>query len=156
MEALSSFCVTLIIWNMKILKTCKECGKAFVASKISNKYCSKECANVVRLRTESKRKRKIREKEKFEEQNVKMDALYTKPFLTPLEVSVLLDVSISTVYRYFYNGTINGIRLRNKTFVRREDIDCYFEKAVLIKKGAITRLMTKNTIPYVKLWRNFT
>lgn len=128
---------------MKILKTCKECGKAFVASKMSNKYCSKECANVAKLRTECQRKQKIREKEKIEEQNVKMDELYTKPFLTPVEVSVLLRVSISTVYRYFYTGAINGIRLRNKTFVRREDIDSYFEKAGSYKKRSYNKLDDK-------------
>lgn len=35
--------------NMKILKTCKVCGKPFVGSKITYKYCSPECKNVANV-----------------------------------------------------------------------------------------------------------
>ena len=89
---------------MRILKTCSECGKSFVASKMTNKYCSRQCANVVKRRNESIRKGKLKEESKSEEQNVKIQELYLKPFLTPKEVSVLLGVCLTTVYRYFYSG----------------------------------------------------
>lgn len=119
---------------MKILKTCKVCGKTFVASKMTYKYCSKECANVVKLRTECQRKRNLREEAKKEEEIVKMQELSLKPFLTPLEVSVLLGVSVTTVYRYFYSGTIKAVRLRQRTFVCREDLDAYFNNAASYRK----------------------
>lgn len=128
---------------MKILKTCIVCGKAFVGTKMTNRYCSRECANVVKRKTECQRKRNLREEKKIEEQNVKMDEIYLKPFLTPLEISVLLGVSISTVYRYFYNGTIKAVRLRQKTFVRREDIDLFFVESASYRKRSYKKVDDK-------------
>ena len=119
---------------MRILKTCSECGKSFVASKMTNKYCSRQCANVVKRRNESIRKGKLKEESKSEEQNVKIQELYLKPFLTPKEVSVLLGVCLTTVYRYFYSGTIKAVRIRQRTFIRREDLDKFFEDSSSYRK----------------------
>ena len=50
--------------NMKVLKTCKVCGKPFVSSKMTYKYYSPECKNVAKCEANMRYKRKVRKKVK--------------------------------------------------------------------------------------------
>lgn len=59
--------------------------------------------------------------------------------MTPSDVAFLLGVSVTTVYRCFYSGTLKAVRLRRKTYVRREDLDKYFEEAGAYKKKSYKR-----------------
>ena len=70
--------------NMKILKTCKVCGKPFVGSKMTYKYCSPECKNVAKCEANMRYKRKVRKKEISDEEHYCQKDLYIKAFLTPL------------------------------------------------------------------------
>mgnify|MGYP000805582273 FL=1 len=67
------------------------------------------------------------------------DAVASRPFLTPSDVALLLDISVSTVYRCFYSGIIKAVRIRRKTLVRREDLDKYFEDAGPYRKRSYKR-----------------
>jgi len=67
------------------------------------------------------------------------DAVASRPFLTPSDVALLLDMSVSTVYRCFYSGIIKAVRIRRKTLVRREDLDKYFEDAGPYRKRSYKR-----------------
>ena len=49
---------------MKILKKCLTCGAEFIASKMSNKYCCRECERDASRKREAKRKKSVRESEK--------------------------------------------------------------------------------------------
>ena len=42
---------------MKILKKCLTCGAEFIASKMSNKYCCRECERDASRKREAKRKK---------------------------------------------------------------------------------------------------
>ena len=125
--------------NMKILKTCKVCGKPFVGSKMTNKYCSSKCKNVAKCEANMRYKKKVRKIVNSNEENTQQKDLYLKPFLTPKEVSLLMGVCITTVYRYFYSGTIKAVRLRQRTFIRREDLDKFFEESSSYRKRSNQR-----------------
>ena len=43
---------------MRILRKCEVCGEEFIATKITNKYCSKRCARVVHRKKEAEKKKK--------------------------------------------------------------------------------------------------
>ena len=45
---------------MRILRKCEVCGEEFIATKITNKYCSKRCARVVHRKKEAEKKKKAR------------------------------------------------------------------------------------------------
>ena len=45
---------------MKILKKCLTCGAEFIASKMSNKYCCRECERDASRKREAKRKKSVR------------------------------------------------------------------------------------------------
>lgn len=47
---------------MRILRKCEVCGEEFIATKITNKYCSKRCARVVHRKKEAEKKKKARTK----------------------------------------------------------------------------------------------
>lgn len=85
------------------------------------------------------RKEKARESKKDDAQNLQSLEIASRPFLTPSDVAFLLGVSVTTVYRCFYSGTLKAVRLRRKTYVRREDLDKYFEEAGAYKKKSYKR-----------------
>lgn len=124
---------------MRILRKCEVCGEEFIATKITNKYCSKRCARVVHRKKEAEKKKKARESMKDDAQNLQSLEIASRPFLTPSDVAFLLGVSVTTVYRCFYAGTLKAVRLRRKTYVRREDLDKYFEEAGAYKKKSYKR-----------------
>lgn len=55
---------------MRILRKCEVCGEEFIATKITNKYCSKRCARVVHRKKEAEKKKKARESKKDDAQNL--------------------------------------------------------------------------------------
>lgn len=124
---------------MKILKKCLTCGAEFIASKMSNKYCCRECERDASRKREAKCKKSVRESEKEAALDKERDAVASRPFLTPSDVALLLDMSVSTVYRCFYSGIIKAVRIRRKTLVRREDLDKYFEDAGPYRKRSYKR-----------------
>lgn len=111
---------------MKILKKCLTWGTDFVASKMSSKYCCRKCERVAQRK---------REAEKRENTSADiLSELETKQFLTPKDIAKLLDVGLTTVYRYFYSGMLKAVRIRRHTLVRRSDLEKFFDEAVPCKK----------------------
>ena len=111
---------------MEIQKRCKNCGRSFIAHKMTTIYCSPSCNN-------KDYKRAIREKqiaefmEEEKKKTPKVDILGGKEFLTPTEGASLLGLSRATFYRYMSNGTIKAVQLRGKTIIRRKDIERLFD-----------------------------
>lgn len=104
-------------------------------------------------------KRKVRKKEISDEENSCQKDLYIKPFLTPLEVSEILGVSISTVYRYFYTCTIKAVHLRKKTTMNTAD----YKSEITLPVGLQIRQDTKQwhtacqiTNPRTPIWISVT
>ena len=114
---------------MEIIKECGVCGKEFVASKMSVKYCCRRCERVASRRREAEKKKKEKENAESLRNAEKNNSLRDKAFLSPEDVSVLFNVSLPTVYRYFQTGLIKAVKMRNKTFVRFSDIERVFDDA---------------------------
>lgn len=115
---------------MKILKKCLTCGTDFVATKMSSKYCCRKCERVAQRKREAEKRENARE-------NASADIpseLETKQFLTPKDIAKLLNVGLTTVYRYFYSGMLKAVRVRRHTLVRRSDLEKFFDEAVPYKK----------------------
>ena len=125
---------------MKILKTCSVCGKQFVATKISTKYCSRKCERVAFRKREA-------EKKKIEKENAQgsliPSELNDKQFLTPKDIANLLGVGLTTVYRYFYSRMLKAVRVRRHTLVRRSDLDKFFDDAVPYRKTSYKKKADK-------------
>lgn len=119
---------------MRIIKVCGVCGKEFVASKMTSKYCSRRCERVAFRKRESEKKKNEKESAEALREEEKIKSLREKAFLTPKDVGVLFGVSRATVYRYFQTGIVKAIKIRNKTFVRTSDLDKMFDDASPYKK----------------------
>ena len=113
--------------KMEIIKECGVCGKEFVASKMSVKYCCRGCERVAFRRREAEKKKREKENAESLRNAERNNYLRDKAFLSPEDVSVLFDVSLPTVYRYFQTGLIKAVKIRNKTFVRYSDIERVFD-----------------------------
>lgn len=119
---------------MRIIKECEVCGKEFVATKMTNKYCSRGCERVAFRKREAEKKKNEKESAKALREEEKAKSLREKAFLTPNDVGVLFGVSRATVYRYFQTGLVKAVKIRNKTFVRTSDLDKMFDDASPYKK----------------------
>jgi len=115
---------------MKILKNCLVCGNEFIGSTMASKYCCRKCERVAFRRREAEKKKKERENES----PVIPNEVENKPFLTPKNLQDLLGVSRATIYRYFELGILKAVRIRQRTLVRRSDLDAFFDNASPYKK----------------------
>ena len=124
---------------MKILKKCLTCGTDFIASKMSSKYCCRKCERVAQRKREAEKRKKDSAKLlEYGSSNVPSE-LETKPFLTPKNLQDLLGVSKATVYRYFEHGIIKAVRIRQRTLIRRSDVEAFFNEAAPYKKRSNKR-----------------
>lgn len=82
---------------MRIIKVCGVCGKEFVASKMTSKYCSRRCERVAFRKRESEKKKNEKESAEALREEEKIKSLREKAFLTPKDVGVLFGVSRATV-----------------------------------------------------------
>ena len=137
---------------MKILKKCLTCGAEFIASKMSNKYCCRECERDASRKREAKRKKSVRESEKEAALDKERDAVASRPFLTPSDVALLLDMSVSTVYRCFYSGIIKAVEYVEKPLSVVRILTNTLRMQDLIEKEVTSVSKNKNTIPYKRLW----
>ena len=113
--------------NIEITKTCRWCGKEFIARKTSTEYCSHRCSGLAYK--ERKRQKKLQE---FHDEYAR-----TKPggtaevehqeFLTPIQLSRLLGICRASIYNYISVGVIKTLRLRGKTLIRRKDVEAMFD-----------------------------
>ena len=124
---------------MEIIKECGVCGKEFVASKMSVKYCCRGCERVAFRRREAEKKKREKENAESLRNAERNSSLRDKAFLSPEDVSVLFNVSLPTVYRYFQTGLIKAVKIRNKTFVRYSDIERVFDDATPYRKRRYQR-----------------
>ena len=125
--------------NIEITKTCRWCGKEFIARKTSTEYCSHRCSGLAYK--ERKRQKKLQE---FHE-----DYARTKPggtaevehqeFLTPIQLSRLLGICRATIYNYITVGVIKTLRLRGKTLIRRKDVETLFDSPPSLESILIPR-----------------
>ena len=65
----------------------------------------------------------------------KIDSIGDKPYLTPIDVSILLDVSLATINRYMAEGTIKAYKFKQRTRIRRSDLESIFENMQYKKRS---------------------
>ena len=86
--------------KMEIIKECGVCGKEFVASKMSVKYCCRGCERVAFRRREAEKKKKEKENAESLRNAERNNSLRDKAFLSPEDVSVLFNVSLPSPLSY--------------------------------------------------------
>lgn len=121
--------------KIEIKKTCKCCGKEFIARTLYTEYCSKQCSGLAYK--ERKRQERINDylTEAREESIIlPQQEVSHKEFLTPTEVGKLLGLSRATIYRYMEKNLIKSVQLIGKTIIRRSDIEALFDNAPLYVK----------------------
>ncbi len=117
--------------KMEIERICRFCGAHFKAQKTTTAYCTHKCASAAYK--DRKRKSRIEAaknlitpKESLTQISVE---ILCKPFLTPTEVSILLGIGRSTIYRYLQNNELKAVQLKGKTLIRRSDIEAMFDNS---------------------------
>lgn len=119
--------------NITITRKCLECGSHFTAKTTVTKFCSSKCNS--RNYKKRKRNEKVLKADKTFIDSVRTDykLLETKPFLKVRELSILLNVSRSTIYNLINNGTIPIIKVGSRTLISRQDLDHIFTSHQSIK-----------------------
>ena len=104
-------------------------------------YCSKSCVDKA---YKAKKKEKIQEQ--IDDNNnssiPKIDSIGDKPYLTPIDVSKLLDVSLAIIYRYMTEGTTIAYKFKQRIRVRRSDLEAIFENTQYKKRSYRKKLIS--------------
>ena len=103
--------------RIEIQKRCKWCGNLFTAHKTTTEYCSHRCANLAYK--DKIRKQRIESYNQEIGKSIRLPSRPDKEYLTPTEVSILLGVGRTSIYRYIKTGKIKVIRFNRKTLIKR-------------------------------------
>lgn len=118
--------------KFRVLRTCEFCGKEFYAQKVSTRYCSKRCNELVYK--QRRRQRQITEAEARVLQKP-IEEVGNKEFLSLQDASVLFGITKRSVYNLIYNGVLQAFKFSSgMTFVRKADIERMFEGHIYTKK----------------------
>ena len=131
--------------NILVKRVCEYCNQVFDAKTTKTRYCSPNC-------NKKDYKLKLRDKKISESNEGKLlmmsqikEPVKELDFLTVRETSLLLKISIKTLYRLIQQGDLNAINLTERnTIIRRKDIDMYFDNN--LKKNDINNSNLKNEI----------
>lgn len=113
--------------NLSIKKICVFCKNEFIAKRITTKYCSHKCNS--RHYKMLHKEDKIQTVEKATKVKVhSIEDINKKEFLSVKEASIILNMSLRTIYRLIENKELNAYNFSvRKTLIRRKDIDYYFD-----------------------------
>lgn len=108
--------------NIKLQKSCHQCGNQFTAKTTVTKFCSDDCA---------KRAYKIRKREEKIQSAIQLEAvrktydpvISEKEFLTIDEACQLVNASRWTIYRLIERGELRAGKLGRRTRIPRNAID---------------------------------
>ena len=111
--------------TIEIQKKCEWCGAIFTARKTTTAYCSHRCANLAYK--EKKRQQKVEHFQQKFTVEAKKPSRLEKEFMTPTEVAKFLGIGRTSIYRYLRTGKIKAVRFRDKTLIKRIDIEQMFD-----------------------------
>ena len=123
--------------SIRIKKICQWCGAEFEAQKVSTKYCSHRCANLAyKQATREKRVKQVEAETHFIKSEKPKENVKDKEYLSIAQASVLLGLSLQTVYKMIYAGHLVAYKLSSRlSFVKREDIDKMLNANPYVKKN---------------------
>lgn len=123
---------------MEVKRTCKWCGKVFIAQKTTTQYCSLQCAQ----RGYKQRVREKRDELKRSQELLRPTAsLEGQDYLTFSKVASLMGTSRQYIYKLVKQGKLRASRLSERmSFIRRADIE------LMLKSKPYERIMPKEEI----------
>jgi excisionase family DNA binding protein len=113
--------------NIRIEKTCQQCGENFTAKTTVTQFCSDSCAK----RAYKARIRAVKIETTIEDQNkLKLfnPVVNQKEFLSVKETCQLIGASRWTIYRMIDSGNIKIAKFGNRTIISRKEINNLFNR----------------------------
>lgn len=147
--------------NIKINKVCENCSEVFIAKTTKTRYCSHKC-NSTHYKIKA-REAKLNEVPILQQKTKKiydLSEINKKEFLTVKEASIILSMSLRTVYRLIEDGDLNAYNFSiRKTLIRRKDIDSYFDfnltKTKVDKKNQDNMITIENSYTLQEVYKKY-
>ncbi len=120
--------------SIEVQRVCQFCGAEFTAKTTVTKYCSHRCSS--RAHKQRLREQKVNNtnSETLTQLNsIESASLNSREFLAVPLAARLIGVSRFTVYRYLQDNILKGVKMRGKTFIRRQDVETLFDNATEYK-----------------------
>ena len=112
--------------KIRINKICQHCNNEFIAKTTVTKYCGDNCAKrayKVRKRNEKIELSKEETKQTMQQPIIQIQA---KEFLTVAQVSKVLNISRTTVWRLIKSERLKAAKLGSRIIIRKSDINQLF------------------------------
>ena len=113
----------------KIKKVCEYCGTVFYAQKLTTRFCSHRCNNLVyKERVRHKRIQEVETKVQTVISEQPISDFKDKEYLSFKEAATLLGLSKQAIYKMVYAGKLQAFRISSRlSFIRKGDIDRMLE-----------------------------
>jgi len=114
--------------NIRVSKVCIFCGNEFTAKTTVTKYCSHPCASKAYKKRKKDEKTTIAQNNEFyKSNNIDVESLNTKEFLSVKETCLLLGVSRMSLHRYIKQGILPSKKIGGRVIISREQINLIFK-----------------------------
>lgn len=118
--------------NIRLEKTCIQCGNGFTAKTTVTQYCSDNCAK----KAYKQRKRASKIDAAIQEERLKVQLhssipVTQKDFLSIDETCQLIGASRWTIYRLIDKGQLIAKKIGSRTIISRKAIDNLFNTSVV-------------------------
>ncbi len=114
--------------NIRISKICLFCGSEFTAKTTVTKYCGHSCASKAYKQRKRDEKRTITQNNEFyKSDNIEVESLNQKDFLSVKETCLLLGVSRMSLHRYIKKGILPSKKIGGRVIISREQINSIFK-----------------------------
>lgn len=106
---------------MEIKKTCKWCGRSFIAQKRTTQYCGHSCASLAYKKRKRNEAKEIKELDQITEP---ARQIQDQEYLIFSKAAILLGTSRQYIYKLVHEGKLRASRLSTRiSFVRKSDIE---------------------------------
>jgi excisionase family DNA binding protein len=117
--------------NIRVQRTCKRCGRSFIARTTVTQYCGNGCSR--KAYKERIKAEKVFESdlEAVQQRNEFNEQLSIKPILTIYEACRLIGISRRTLYRLITDKGLPYGKAGSRTLIRRTDLEWFlFNKSI--------------------------
>jgi excisionase family DNA binding protein len=114
--------------NIRITKICQFCNSEFTAKTVKTKFCSLACGSKNYKKRSRENKKEAKQQKLKSMHKAGIEQLEKLEIFTIDEASLFMGISRRTLYRVISKSEIAISKIGAKTFIKRPDIDKFFER----------------------------
>jgi excisionase family DNA binding protein len=113
--------------NIRLKRICQFCNAEFIAKTTVTKYCGDNCAKRAYKKRKREEKIETSNKETINVIQAPLVELQAKEYLSIKDISVMLNISRTTIWRLIKNKQLKSAKLGRRVIIRKSDLNDLFK-----------------------------